>query len=104
LILTASFEFVVHFIGISLTLFNMAVIAGFLRQRRRDRHSPRPFRAPFGVPASILFLLINGWMVIFLAANDPLAVGIATGSILLALLVGWPLRHHAPLRPVEPPA
>lgn len=104
LILTASFEFVVNFIGISLTLFNMAVIAGFLRERRREPDSPRPFRAPFGVPAGVVFLLINGWMVAYLAVNDPLAVGIASGSIALALLVGWPLRHHAPLRPAEPPA
>jgi|CXWL01.1.fsa_nt_gi APA family basic amino acid/polyamine antiporter len=96
LLMTASFEFVVNFIGVSLTLFNMAVIAGFLRDRRLHPDRPRPFRAPFGLTAGWVFLLINGWMIVYLTINSPRAVAVSVGAILLAYLAYWPLRRHAP--------
>ncbi len=96
LLATASFEFVVNFIGVSLTLFNMAVIVGFLRDRRVHPARPRPFRAPFGLTAGWLFLLINGWMIVFLTINSPRAVAASVAAIALAFIAYWPLRRHAP--------
>ena len=96
LLLTASFEFVVNFIGVSLTLFNIAVIVGFLRERWREPDRPRPFRAPFGWTAGLLFLALNSWMVVFLSANQPQAVLLSLASIAVAFVGYWPLRHHAP--------
>jgi basic amino acid/polyamine antiporter, APA family len=96
LLLSASFEFVINFIGVSLTLFNMAVIVGFLRDRWREPLRPRPFRAPFGWAAGSLFLLINGWMIVFLTLNQPKAVILSLASIALAFAGYWPLRHLAP--------
>ena len=96
LLLTASFEFVVNFIGVSLTLFNIAVIVGFLRERWREPDRLRPFRAPFGWTAGLLFLALNGWMVVFLTANQPQAVLLSLASIAVAFVGYWPLRHHAP--------
>lgn len=93
---TASFEFVVNFIGVSLSLFNMAVIAGFLRERSRRSPVEGSFRAPFGRTAATLFLLINGWMVVFLCIEQPWSVALSVASILVALGLWWPLRRHAP--------
>lgn len=104
LLATASFEFVISFIGVSLTLFNMAVMAGFLHERWRYPDLPRPFRAPLGVPAALLFLLINGWMIVYLALNQPMAMVVSLASIALAYAVYWPMRHHAPTQPAAPPA
>ena len=102
LLATASFEFVINFIGVSLTVFNMLVIAGFLRDRRLHPKRPRPFRAPFGLTAGWLFLAINGWMIIFLTINSPRAVAASAGAIALAFLAYWPLRHHAPVVSTQP--
>jgi basic amino acid/polyamine antiporter, APA family len=96
LLLTASFEFVVNFIGVSLTLFNIAVIVGFLRERWCEPNRPRPFRAPLGWTSGLLFLALNGWMVVFLTLNQPKAVLLSLGSIAVAFVGYWPLRHHAP--------
>ncbi|MCB1602886.1 MAG: hypothetical protein KDI66_22915, partial [Xanthomonadales bacterium] len=80
----------------SLTLFNIAVIVGFLRERWREPDRPRPFRAPFGWTAGLLFLALNSWMVVFLSANQPQAVLLSLASIAVAFVGYWPLRHHAP--------
>lgn len=96
LLATASFEFVINFIGVSLTLFNMAVMAGFVRERWRQPAAPRPFRAPFGISAALLFLLINGWMIVYLTLNQPRAVLMSLAAIGVGLALYWPLRAHAP--------
>lgn len=96
LLATASFEFVINFIGVSLTLFNMAVMAGFVRERWRQPTAPRPFRAPFGISAALLFLLINGWMIVYLTLNQPRAVLMSLAAIGVGLALYWPLRAHAP--------
>ena len=80
----------------SLTLFNMAVIVGFLRDRVMHPLRPRPFRAPFGWTAALLFLLINAWMIVFMALNQPKAVWLSLASIVLAYAGYWPMRRHAP--------
>lgn len=96
LLASASFEFVINFIGVSLTLFNMAVMAGFVRERWRHPDAPRPFRAPFGIVAALLFLAINGWMIVYLTLNQPRAVLVSLAAIAIGLALYWPLRHHAP--------
>jgi len=96
LLVSSSFEFVINFIGVSLTLFNMAVIVGFLRDRVMHPLRPRPFRAPFGWTAALLFLLINAWMIVFMALNQPRAVWLSLASIVLAYAGYWPMRRHAP--------
>lgn len=96
LLATASFEFVIGFIGVSLTLFNLAVIVGFLRDRLRHPQRPRPFRAPFGWAAGLLFIAINGWMIAFLCWSQPRAVLFSLASIAIAFAAWWPVRHHAP--------
>ena len=82
--------------GVSLTLFNMAVIVGFLRDRVRHPERPRPFRAPFGWTAALLFLSINTWMIVFMAINQPKAVLFSLASIAVAYAAYWPMRRHAP--------
>lgn len=96
LLLTASFEFVINFIGVSLTLFNAAVIVGFLRERWYQPLRPRPFRAPLGWTGGLLFLGLNLWMLVFLTMNQPKAVLLSLASIAVAFVGYWPLRHHAP--------
>lgn len=96
LLVSASFEFVVNFIGVSLTVFNMAVIVGFLRDRVRHPERPRPFRAPFGWAAALLFLAINAWMLAFIAINQPKAMLLSLASVAVAFVGYWPMRRHAP--------
>lgn len=98
LLATASFEFVIGFIGVSLTLFNMAVIVGFLRDRALNPMRHRPFRAPLGRTAALVFLSINGWMIVYLAINSPRAVLASLAAIALVFCAYWPLRRFAPKR------
>jgi APA family basic amino acid/polyamine antiporter len=101
LLVTTSFAFVIRFIGVSLTLFNVLVVGAFLVERWRRPTATRPFRAPLGILSALCFQGLQGWMLVFLAIEDPLAVGVSAGTVVLALGAWWPLRHHAAPTPAD---
>lgn len=84
LLWTASFETVISYIGITLSLFASLTVLGLIWLRIKEPDLARPFRCP-GYPLTpALFLLVNGWMLYYLGANDPKALGASA----LTLLVG----------------
>lgn len=91
LILSASFEAVMQYIGLTLSFFSCLVVIGLMRLRITEPKLARPFRCP-GYPVTpMLFLAVNTWMLYFLASAKPItaiasAATIASGLVIYALV------------------
>jgi basic amino acid/polyamine antiporter, APA family len=69
LILTASFDWVMNYIGFTLAIFSSLTVLGVFVLRVREPNLERPYRT-WGYPVTpFLFLLINFWMIYFLVTN-----------------------------------
>lgn len=90
LILSASFEAVMQYIGLTLSLFSCLVVLGLMRLRMTEPDLARPFRCP-GYPITpILFLAVNAWMLYFLASAKP-STAIASAATIASGLVVYVL-------------
>jgi APA family basic amino acid/polyamine antiporter len=69
---TASFEWIVKYIGVCLSLFSILVVLGvpILRSREQDGVKLNIYKAPFGNIISYLFSIINLWMIYHLVSSD----------------------------------
>ncbi len=87
LTLTAAFNFVLTYVGFTLTLFTCMAVLGVFVLRFKEPHRNRPFKT-WGYPvAPALYLVVNGWMLCYLVIQRPLssAFCLATVASLLAL-------------------
>jgi APA family basic amino acid/polyamine antiporter len=89
--LTASFETLLSYIGLTLSLVAAMTVAGVIVLRLREPALPRPYRT-WGYPVSpLIFLALEGWMVYFLVQRDvavvssALAEGKSWSSVLLLI-------------------
>ena len=69
---TSSFEWIVKYIGVCLSLFSILVVLGvpILRGRERAVVKLNIYKAPFGNIISYLFSIINLWMIYHLVSSD----------------------------------
>ena len=69
---TASFEWIVKYIGVCLSLFSILVVLGvpILRAREANSEKLNIYKAPFGYIISYLFSIINLWMIYHLVSSD----------------------------------
>jgi APA family basic amino acid/polyamine antiporter len=69
---TASFEWIVKYIGVCLSLFSILVVLGvpILRARQGNSEKLNIYKAPFGHVISYLFSIINLWMIYHLVSSD----------------------------------
>jgi basic amino acid/polyamine antiporter, APA family len=87
LILSASFEAVMQYIGLTLSFFTCLVVIGLLRLRMSEPELIRPFRCP-GYPVTpILFLAANAWMLYFLASASPKTAFASLATIISGLAI-----------------
>ncbi|MDD2903862.1 MAG: amino acid permease, partial [Syntrophales bacterium] len=71
MVLTASFESLLIFIGFTLSLFSLLAVAGLVVVRHRDPSPELPYKT-WGYPyTAILFILGNLWIVIFSIIERP---------------------------------
>lgn len=89
MVLTASFESLLLYMGFTLSLSAMVTVAGMVRLRFTMPEADRPYRT-LGYPFTpILFIAGNLWIVVFSIANKPVAAfwGLITiGTGLMACL------------------
>lgn len=84
---TASFEFILGYIGFTLSLFTGLTVLGLFVLRRREPHGKRPYRT-WGYPLTpALFLLLSLWMVVHALWHRPLAAAAGMGTIVSGLLL-----------------
>lgn len=85
LILTASFEILLLFIGTTLTFFSMLNVMGLMRLRRRQPQPELAYRT-FGYPVTPLFYILgNLWIIIYTLGRRPEVGLIGLGTVLLGL-------------------
>ena len=83
LILTASFETVLIYVGFALNLCTFLTVCGVFVIRRRFPDLPRPYKT-WGYPVvPIIFLAIMGWNLVYLLVERPAA---STAGLLTMLL------------------
>lgn len=70
MVVSASFEALLFYIGFTLSLFTALTVAGLLVLRRR-LGPPDTFRVPLYPWVPLLFILASAWIIIFSLAGDP---------------------------------
>jgi len=85
MVLTASFENLLIFIGFTLSLFSLVTVAGLMVLRHRQPAPDLPYKT-FGYPFTpIFFILCNLWIIVFSLINKPLVSLTGLAAILLGL-------------------
>ena len=99
LILTATFNAILTYVGFTLSLFTFLTVLGVFVLRVGRPAVKRPFKM-WGYPATpAFFLMLNGWMLCYLLIQRPLpsAIGLLTvgSGLLLYRLVAKPTNNAA---------
>jgi len=90
MVLTASFDALVTYIGFTLSFFAALTVGGVFLLRRREPDLPRPYRT-FGHPfTSLSFIALSAWMVAFAILQEPMVALVGFGTIGTGL-VTWRL-------------
>jgi APA family basic amino acid/polyamine antiporter len=86
MVLTASFERLLVYIGFTLSIFALLTVLGMMVMRVKEPHLNRPYRT-FGYPITpILFILSNLWIILFSIKSNPMATLCGAGTILCGIL------------------
>jgi APA family basic amino acid/polyamine antiporter len=79
LLLTGTFEQIMIYCGVLLTISSLLVVAGVFLLRHKNKNNPAPeYRSPLFPFFQIIFIIISLWMIVFAFIN-------ATGETLLGL-------------------
>jgi basic amino acid/polyamine antiporter, APA family len=97
LTLTSTFDAVLTYVGFTLALFSCLAVLGMILLRIRDPRGARPFKT-WGYPLTpAIFLVLYGWMLVYLFIDRPLPsvcglLTVASGLVFYRLLVAAPPR------------
>lgn len=86
MVLTASFESLLIFIGFTLSLFCLITVAGLMLLRRRQPLPALPYKTPWYPVTPVFFILGNLWIVLFAILHRPLASLTGLGSVAAGLV------------------
>jgi basic amino acid/polyamine antiporter, APA family len=87
LVLTATFEQVLTYVGFTLNLFTFATVLGAMYLRKKEPALPRPYKIPFYPWPPLIFLGLNGWMLVFLLAQKPMESLLGLFTLAIGALV-----------------
>jgi APA family basic amino acid/polyamine antiporter len=89
LVLSSSFESLITYVGFTLNLFTFLTVMGVFILRTKFRELRYTYRTP-GYPVTpLLFLLINGWILIFIFMNKTTESLFGLGTVALGFLFYW---------------
>lgn len=95
---TATFETLLTYIGLTLSLFAVLTVIAVFVLRIRDPDMPRPYRT-FGYPLTpLIFLALEGWMIAYTLRERPLTAAISAATVATGLAV-WALVRVKGARP-----
>jgi len=87
MVVTASFEKLLIYIGVTLSLFAMLTVIGMMVLRAKGNALNVPYRT-FGYPITpLLFILFNIWMIVFCIKDNPMVSLYSAGTIACGILV-----------------
>jgi len=99
LILTATFESIVNYIGVMLSLSAFLTVIGVFVLRATEPELPRPYRT-LGYPVTpVVFLGVTGWMMFFVIKERPMVTVAAAGTLAAGLILYFIDRWRAASRP-----
>ena len=102
MVVSASFESLLLYIGFTLSLFAMLTVIGLMRIRRRSSIAAGSYRT-FGYPwTPLLFILGNLWIIFFSIKSRPITAlfGVGTIGLGVAAYLYFNSRHQPVGRPV----
>lgn len=94
---TASFEWLLGYVGVLLTLSAGLAVAGLLVLRKKAPEAPRPFRVPLYPWLPIAFVILSLWMLIE-AAREGRSTVVGAAVTLVAGTLLRPVLQHAARR------
>ncbi len=86
MVLTATFNTLLIYIGFTLSLSSLLTVAGLIRLRARHPLPPGTYRTPLYPLIPLLFLLGNGWIIVFALISQPVAAFFGLGTLVVGLL------------------
>jgi APA family basic amino acid/polyamine antiporter len=87
LVLTASFEKLLFYIGFTLSLFALCTVIGLIILRKTKPSLARPYKT-WGYPVTpLVFILGNLWIILFSIGNKPVVALYGLGTIAVGSLV-----------------
>lgn len=87
MVITASFDKLLLFIGVTLSLFAMLTVIGMMLLRAKGLHLKGSYRT-FGYPITpIFFVLFNLWMIVFCIKDNLMVALTSAGTIACGVLV-----------------
>lgn len=93
MVLTATFDQLLIYIGFTLSLFALMTVAGLIVLRRKQPDVQGPYRT-MGYPVTpLLFILGNAWIIFYAVKSRPVASLMGLATIGLGLLA-YPAFHH----------
>ncbi|QWG25942.1 amino acid permease [Bradyrhizobium sediminis] len=102
MLFTRSFEKVLDFIQFSLLFCSFFTVLGVIKLRITRPDLPRPYRA-WGYPVTpVVFLLVTGFMMYYLATERPLQSFLGTLIMISGLLIYAVFRKRADQAPASP--
>jgi basic amino acid/polyamine antiporter, APA family len=85
MVITASFDKLLLYIGVTLSLFAMLTVVGMMVLRAKGYSPQTPYRT-FGYPVTpLLFILFNLWMIVFCVMGNPMVALYSAGTIALGV-------------------
>ncbi len=97
LIVTSSFDAIVNYIGFILSLSAFLTVLGVFVLRVTQPDLPRPYRV-WGYPVTpIVFLLVTGWMMVFVIKARPMVLAAGAVTLLAGLVVYIANQAFAPV-------
>lgn len=90
LILTGTFEQILIYCGILLTLSSMVTVFGVFKLRSRHKNTKsNSFKSPLFPVFQLIFIILSLWMVVYAFINSPFEVLIGFSNILLGFITYW---------------
>jgi len=94
MMLTSSFERLLEYVGVTLSLVAALTVLGVIVLRRREPDLPRPYRT-WGYPITpLMFLALEGWMVFYIVREKPLTAAVSVATLATGLVLYWALRER----------
>ena len=89
LVLTASFESLITYVGFTLNLFTFLTVFGVFILRTKRKDLKPSYKTPLYPVTPILFLLISGWILFFIFKNKTEESLFGLGTVALGFLFYW---------------
>jgi APA family basic amino acid/polyamine antiporter len=87
MMLTASFNTLLQYVGVTLSLVAAATVLGVIVLRRREPDLARPYRT-WGYPLTpIVFLMLEGWMVFYVVREKSFTAAVSAGTVAVGLIL-----------------